>query len=90
MDQTNGQNLKKKSTVKILQIFLMPFKCESQSGTENQMEREIFSHCDKNSTHNRHNQLLCHQHYTVVMVSIKIFELFCIFVLICTRGTRKM
>ena len=27
---------------------------------------------------------------TVVMVSIKSFELFCIFVLICTRGTRKM
>ena len=29
-------------------------------------------------------------HCTVVMVSMKSFGLFCIFVLICTRGTKKM
>ena len=34
-------------------FLLLPFKCESQSGPEkNQMEREISSHCDKNSSHN--------------------------------------
>ena len=38
--------------VNILQFLLLPFTCESQSGPENQMIREISSHCDKNSAHN--------------------------------------
>ena len=33
-------------------FLLLPFKCESQSGPENQMTREMSSHCDKNSAHN--------------------------------------
>ena len=33
-------------------FLLLPFKCESQSGPENQMIREMSSHCDKNSAHN--------------------------------------
>ena len=32
--------------------FLLPLTCESQSGRENQMERKMSSHCDKNSAHN--------------------------------------
>ena len=33
-------------------FLLLPFKCESQSGPENQMIKEMSSHCDKNSAHN--------------------------------------
>ena len=33
-------------------FLLLPIKCESQSGPENQMIREMSSHCDKNSAHN--------------------------------------
>ena len=33
-------------------FLLLPFKCESQSGPENQTEREISSHCDKKSANN--------------------------------------
>ena len=34
----------------------LPLTCESQSRLENQTEREISSHCDKNSTHNVWNK----------------------------------
>ena len=33
-------------------FLLLPFKCDSQSGPENQVIREMSSHCDKNSAHN--------------------------------------
>ena len=52
MDQTNVQKLVKNLNTNVVQIFTLAFKCESQSRPENQMEREISSHCDKNSSHN--------------------------------------
>ena len=33
-------------------FLLLPFDCEPQSGPENQMGREMSSHCDKNLAHN--------------------------------------
>ena len=33
-------------------FLLLPLKCELQSGLENQMIREMFSHCDENPAHN--------------------------------------
>ena len=35
-----------------VKFLLLPLKCESQTGPENQMIREMSSHCDKNSAHN--------------------------------------
>ena len=52
MDLWNVQNLKRIGMPTYCKKFLLSLTCESQSGPENQMEREISSHCDKNSAHN--------------------------------------
>ena len=44
--------MRKNSNANVLQMFPFAHKCKSQSGPENQMERDISFHCDKYFTHN--------------------------------------
>ena len=44
--------LEKILTLTYCKFLLLPFKFESLSGPENQMIKEMPSHCDKNSAHN--------------------------------------